>query len=163
MSAARASHALFPGTFDPLTAGHLDLVERASALFERVTIAVAQNPDKSGLFSVEERLTLIAGATTGLSNVECTAISGLVVHACEELGCGVIVRGARHGSDYDYELQMATTNRALTGIETIVLAPTAERLHISSTLVRQVASMGGDVSAFVPPNVLAALNERFSH
>lgn len=161
MSASNSTHALFPGTFDPFTLGHLDLVTRSSELFEQVTVAVASHPTKTGLFSVEERVQLIEEATAGIRGVQCVVISGLVVAACEDLGCDVIVRGARSGSDFDYEIQMANTNRELTGVETVIMAPSAARTHISSTLVRQVASMGGDVASFVPAGVLQALLLRF--
>jgi len=161
MSAPRTTHALFPGTFDPFTLGHLDLLTRAASLFDRVTVAVASHPSKQGLFSVEERVALIETACEGVEGVHCVAISGLVVAACEEFGCDAILRGARSGSDFDYEIQMANTNRELSGVETVILAPGAARTHISSTLVRQVASMGGDVSSFVPAGVLRALRERF--
>ncbi len=161
MSAHRTIHALFPGTFDPFTLGHLDLLARASRIFDRVTVAVASHPTKTGLFSPAERVSFIEEAAAGLERVGCIAITGLVVQACTELECDVIVRGARSGTDFDYETQMAHTNRELSGVETVILAPGATRTHISSTLVRQVASMGGDVSSFVPPGVLEALLKRF--
>ena len=161
--ASRASHALFPGTFDPVTLGHVDLVARAARLFGRVTVAVATHPTKEGFFNVEQRVQLLEESTADISGVSVVAISGLVVQACAEWNCDVSVRGVRSGTDFDYEIQMARTNRDLSdGVETVLLAPGPARAHISSTLVRQVASMGGDVSAFVPACVDRALEARFS-
>jgi pantetheine-phosphate adenylyltransferase len=156
-------HALFPGTFDPVTRGHLDLVRRARQLFGRVTIAVAHNPEKKTLFGPEERVELLRGATRELADVEVTLIDGLVVDACAKLGADVIVRGVRSGTDYDVEVDMARTNREmLPRIETVLLAPSPEHAHVSSTLVRQILALGGDASAFVPAGVARALKERRS-
>lgn len=158
---ARGHHVLFPGSFDPVTLGHLDLVRRAQALFGRVSVAVAHNPEKTGLFTTEERVNLFRGAVAGIPNVDVLAIEGLVVEAARSLGCDVIVRGVRSGTDFDYEISMARTNRALLpGVDTVLLAPPPEYAHISASLVRQIARLGGDVSSFVPPNVLHALEER---
>jgi pantetheine-phosphate adenylyltransferase len=155
-------HALFPGTFDPVTLGHLDIVRRAQALFGRVTVAVATNPEKHSLFDVEERLELLRLATAGLPGVAVVGFAGLVVDACRELGAEVVVRGVRSGTDCDYELQMARTNRAMApSVETVLLVPAPEHAHISSTLVRQIASLGGDASAFVPPPVAERLARRY--
>lgn len=155
-------HALFPGSFDPFTLGHLDLVGRAALLFDRVTIAVAQNADKKAVFTADERADLARAATAGLRGVDVVTIGGLVVDACARLECDVIVRGVRSGSELDYELSMARTNRALLArLDTVLLAPSATTAHISSTLVRQIAAFGGDVSAFVPQNVAAALLRKF--
>jgi pantetheine-phosphate adenylyltransferase len=158
---ARAHHALFPGSFDPVTLGHLDLVRRAQALFGHVTVAVAHHPDKPGLFSASERVRLFRGAVEGIPDVEVLEIEGLVVDAAARLACDVIVRGVRSGTDFDYEISMARTNRALLpGVDTVLLAPPPEYAHISASLVRQIARLGGDTSSFVPPNVLRALEER---
>ncbi|MBK7643563.1 MAG: pantetheine-phosphate adenylyltransferase [Planctomycetes bacterium] len=158
---ARGHHALFPGSFDPPTLGHLDLVRRAQTLFGRVSIAVARNPEKAGLFTSAERVQLFRGAVVGLAGVEVLEIDGLVVEAARSLGCDVIVRGVRSGTDFDYEISMARTNRALyAAADTVLLAPPPEYAHISASLVRQIARMGGDVSSFVPANVLHALEER---
>jgi len=155
-------HALFPGTFDPPTVGHLDLVERALALFDRVTIAIAYNPEKKTLFDVEERLELCRLATRALPAVGVVAIRGLVVQACRDLAAHVIVRGVRSGTDFDYEVQMARTNRQmLAEVDTILLAPAPEHAHVSSTLVRQIATLGGDYRPFVPPEIALALGRRF--
>jgi len=155
------SHALFPGTFDPVTLGHLDLVRRAAALFSRVTVAVARHPEKRELFSLERRLELLRQVLDGIPGVEVTALDGLVVAGCRQVGAGVVVRGARTAGDFEYEAQMARSNRAMAPeIETVVLASSAEHAHISSTLVRQVAEMGGDLAPFVPPAVARALASR---
>lgn len=163
MSAPSAvHHALFPGSFDPFTLGHLDLARRARALFGRVTIAVAANPDKHTLFDAKERVALARGAMRGLSGVDVVQIDGLVVQACQALDADVIVRGVRSGTDFDFEVQMARCNRDMRPtIETVLLVPAPAHAHISSTLVRQIASMGGDASPFVPPEVAEALRVRF--
>lgn len=156
------AHALFPGTFDPPTLGHLDLVVRATRLFGRVSVALAEHHAKQALFPAEERVALWRECLGGIEGAQVVRLRGLVVDACEELGCGVIVRGVRSGTDFDYEAQMAGTNRALRpAIETALLVTRPELSHISSTLVRQIASMGGDASALVPPPVAEALRARF--
>ncbi|HVS11911.1 MAG TPA: pantetheine-phosphate adenylyltransferase [Planctomycetota bacterium] len=156
-----ASHALFPGTFDPVTLGHLDLVRRAASLFSRVTVAVARHPEKRELLSLEQRLELLRQVLDGIPGVEVSVLDGLVVAGCRELGAGVVVRGARTAGDFEYEAQMARSNRAMAPeIETVLLASSAEHAHISSTLVRQVAEMGGDLAPFVPPAVARALSPR---
>jgi len=162
MSPAQAPrHALFPGTFDPVTLGHLELIQRALALFGRLTIAVAHNPGKTTLFGAEQRVELSREATQGLRGVEVVLIDGLVVQACESLAADVIVRGVRSGTDFDYEVQMARTNRKmLARIDPVLLAPSPENAHISSSLVREIALLGGDASSFVPPAVARALRER---
>lgn len=159
---ALARHALFPGTFDPPTLGHLDLVGRAARLFGRVTVGLAEHHSKEAFFGADERLALWRACLSGLEGADVVLLRGLVVDACRELGCQVIVRGVRSGSDFDYEAQMAGTNRALApAIETALLVTRPELAHISSTLVRQIASMGGDTSPLVPPPVAAALRARF--
>lgn len=160
------AHALFTGTFDPPTRGHLDLVERAARLFPRVTVGVAEHPTKAALFEAEERVELFARCVEELGavarRVQVTRIEGLVVQACETLGCSVLVRGVRSGTDFDYEAQMAATNRSmLPRIDTVLLASSPALAHLSSTLVRQVASLGGDVADLVPGPVAAALADRF--
>lgn len=158
MDAARPSHALVPGSYDPVTFGHLDLIRRAAALFERVTVAVATHPTKRELLSLEERLALLAEVTAELERVSVTRLEGLVVEGCRQLGANVIVRGARSALDFDYEAQMARANRALHGaVDTVLLPSSPEHVHVSSTLARQVAEMGGDLSAFVPPAVARML------
>jgi pantetheine-phosphate adenylyltransferase len=156
-----ASHALFPGTFDPPTRGHVDLVHRAARLFERVTVAVAAHPTKSPLFTVDERLALLRESLADLDNVSVASISGLVVTACEQLECDVIVRGIRGGTDLQYEAEMASTNRTMSPrVDTLLMTPAPELAQISSTLVRQIAGMGGDVTPFVPDVVARAIAAR---
>lgn len=160
--AAGARHALFPGTFDPFTLGHQDLVQRALRLFGRVTVGIALHPEKHHLFDRDERIALARGATRALEGVEVRAIDGLLVDACAALHCDVVVRGVRSGTDFDYEVQMARTNRQLLPtIDTVLLVPDPAIAHVSSTLVRQIASMRGDVSSFVPDGVARALRARF--
>jgi pantetheine-phosphate adenylyltransferase len=159
--AHRSLHALFPGTFDPVTHGHLDIVRRAAKLFDRVTVAVALHPSKQELLPVPERLALLREVTADIGGVDVVQIEGLVVHGCERLGATVIVRGVRSASDVDYELQMARTNHALAPtIETVLIASSPEHAHISSTLVRQVAEMGGDLTSFVPPAIVRRLRKK---
>ena len=161
-SAAPRLHALFPGTVDPVTLGHVDILERARKLFPRVTLAVASHPDKQHLFSLEERLELLERVTRGLDGVTVTALRGLVVRGCRELGADAIVRGLRTAGDLEYERQMALTNRVLLPeVETVFLLPAAQFANVSSTLVRQIARMGGDCSPFVPAVVVVALQQRF--
>jgi pantetheine-phosphate adenylyltransferase len=157
----RARHVLFPGTFDPVTLGHVDLVRRAAASFDRVTVAVATHPTKRGLFDVEERVALLHEVLAGFSNVSVTRLEGLVVDGCRAAGAGFILRGLRSAADVDYELAMARSNRALAPeVETVLLASSPAHAHISSTLVRQIAEMGGELRSFVPPAVARALRRR---
>lgn len=156
-------HALFPGTFDPFTLGHLDLVQRGAAIFEKLTVVVASHHSKHQLLDAPDRLELVRQAIAGIEGVEVVASRGLLVDSCEELGAEVILRGVRNGGDLDYELQMASANRAMRPrVDTVFLAPVPPYAYISSTLVRQIASMGGDVSSFVPPGVADALRRRFA-
>ena len=158
-------HVLFPGTFDPPTLGHLDLIRRASALFGRVTVALAEHPTKSSLFTTEERVALLRECIEGLEGVEGVAVArleGLVIEACEALGCDAIVRGVRSGTDFDYEARMAWTNRSmLERIDTVLLPASPAVAHITSTLVRQIAQMRGDTSKLVPGPVALLLRERY--
>ena len=157
----RPSHALFPGTFDPPTFGHLDLIRRGLSLFDHVTVAVAAHPSKQTSLSADERCALLESSTVDLDRVTVTRIEGLVVDAAEALGCNAILRGVRSGTDFDYEVTMARTNRELLPrIDTVLLVPDATHAHITSTLVRQIASLGGDVRAFVPEPVAVALERR---
>lgn len=157
-----ARHALFPGSFDPITRGHVDLVRRSARLFERVTVLVAAHDSKSGLFSLEERLELVQATLADVAGVAVAASSGLLVDACREHGAQVVVRGLRGATDLEYELQMAHTNSRLApGHETLFLAPSPELGYVSSSLVRQIARLGGDVAPFVSPPVLRALQQRF--
>jgi pantetheine-phosphate adenylyltransferase len=153
-----ATHVLFPGSFDPPTVGHVDLVRRAARLFARVSVGVAEHSQKQALFTLEERLALLKGVLAELDNVAVVRVPGLTVAAARELGCDALLRGLRHGGDFDYEGQMARTNRALApALDTVFLASASELGHVSSTFVRQIAQLGGDVSSFVPPAVAVAL------
>lgn len=157
-----ATHAVFPGTFDPPTLGHLDIVRRAAALFGRLTLALADHPTKSALFDADARIELLRRATAEIPGVSVVRLGGLLVEGCREVGATAIVRGVRCGTDFDYEVQMAHTNHELAPeVETVLLAPSPEVGHITSTLVRQIASLGGDVRPFVPTVVAEALRERF--
>lgn len=155
-------HVLFPGTFDPPTLGHLDLIRRASALFGRVTVALAEHPTKSSLFTTEERVALLRECIEGVEGVAVVRLEGLVIEACEALGCDAIVRGVRSGTDFDYEARMAWTNRSmLERIDTVLLPASPAVAHITSTLVRQIALMRGDTSKLVPGPVALLLRERY--
>jgi len=157
-----AVHALFPGTFDPPTLGHVDVLRRACRLFARVTVGVAEHPSKEPVLSVADRLALLARLAEPLGTVQVVPIEGLTVDACRAHGATAIVRGVRSGTDFDYEVQMARTNRQLaTSIDTVLLVPDPPFAHITSTLVRQIARMGGDLGGLVPAEVDAALRARF--
>ncbi|QDV08298.1 Phosphopantetheine adenylyltransferase [Planctomycetes bacterium Poly30] len=162
MSSAHERHAVFPGTFDPVTFGHLDLIQRAARLFDRLTVIVAAHHDKRHVLSVEERLELLRGATAGLEHVDIVALDGLLVNGARSLGATAIVRGIRSAADLEYERQLALTNRAMASdIETVLLLSSSQHAHVSSTLVRQIARLGGDLTPFVPPSVIDALAGRF--
>lgn len=150
--------AVYPGTFDPLTLGHLDLVRRASGIFETVIVAVARSERKSPLFSLEERVALAREQINDLPNVRVASFDGLLCDFVRSVDARVIVRGARAVSDFDYEFQMAGMNRRLMPtVETVFLTPAAEYQFVSGTFVREVALMGGDVTSFVSPVVAEAL------
>jgi pantetheine-phosphate adenylyltransferase len=154
--------AICAGTYDPLTMGHLDVIERASRIFPRVVIAVATNPGKNPLFTLEERIDLISSSTAHLDGVEVDSFDGLLVDFAESKDVRVIVRGLRAFSDFEYEFQMALTNRKLKPrLETIFLMPKQDYSYVSSSNVREVARLGGDITQFVPPPVQAALEARF--
>lgn len=142
--------AICPGSFDPVTFGHLDVITRAAGLFDEVVVAVGRNSAKNYLFDAGERVELLQAATSGLPGVRVTELSGLLVDFCREQGAGVVVKGLRFASDFDFELQMAHLNHALSGLETVLLPSSARWATLSSTMIREVASLGGDVSQFVP-------------
>ncbi len=153
--------AMYPGTFDPITLGHEDLVRRACRLFDKVVIAIAANPSKEPMFSVEERVDLAEVALADFQNVEVMGYEGLTVEFALAHDLQVIVRGLRAISDFEYEFQLANMNRHLTEeVETAFLTPTEKYTYISSSLVREIASMGGDISEFVSPGVRKALLDR---
>jgi len=155
--------AMYPGTFDPITLGHEDLVRRASTLFDRVVVAIADNPgSKAPLFTTEERVEMAKNALAEIDNVEVTGYAGLTVDFAQEHNLRVIIRGLRAVSDFEYEFQLANMNRHLTDdVETAFLTPTEKYMFISSSLVREVAQLGGDVSKFVSPKVRDALLKRY--
>ena len=156
------AHTLFPGSFDPFTTGHLDLAARAATLFGKVTVGIGRHATRDPMFSLDDRIEMASEALRGIEGVEVTAFAGLLVDAAKEIGASCVLRGVRASSDYDYEAQMARTNADLSpGFETVFLAPSKDTAHLSATLVRQIASMGGDVSGFVPACVQRALKERF--
>jgi pantetheine-phosphate adenylyltransferase len=155
--------ALFPGSFDPFTNGHLDLARRAAAVFDKVFVAVAVNPAKQGLFTPEERVQLIQRSVTGLAGVRVMHFGGLVVDCAEQVGAQVIIRGLRAVSDFEFEFQMALMNRRLRpGLEIAFLMPSQEYTYLNSTLVKEVARHGGRIRGLVPPMVEKALLERFA-
>lgn len=155
--------AIYPGTFDPITNGHSDLVDRASRLFDKVIVAIAANSSKTPFFSLDERIAFAQSALSGFDNVEVRGFDTLLVNFARDCGANVVLRGLRAVSDFEYEFQLANMNRNLDPeIETLFLTPSEKFSYISSSLVREIASLGGDVSGFVPENVGAALNARFS-
>ena len=153
--------AIYAGTFDPMTMGHLDVVERAARIFPELIVAVAAVTGKSTLFSQKKRVELVRKSVLGLSNVTVTSFDGLLVEYARSQGAGVLIRGLRAFSDFEYEFQMALTNRRLApDIETLFLMPKQDYSFLSSTNVKQVASLGGDVSEFVPAAVAKALADK---
>ncbi|WP_084105333.1 pantetheine-phosphate adenylyltransferase [Demequina sp. NBRC 110056] len=149
--------AVLPGTFDPVTLGHLDIARRARALFDEVIVAVAHNSTKAPLLSVDERVALARAATSDLDGVSVEFVDGLLVDFCVRRGAGAIVKGLRGGADYDYERPMALMNRSLTGVETVFITGDNALSHVASSLVRDVARHGGDISAYVPDGVADAV------
>lgn len=150
--------ALYPGTFDPATLGHVDLIRRAARLFDGVIVAVAENSEKSPLFSLQERVGLIEQVVSGLDNVRVIGFNNLLIDCVREYKANTILRGLRAVSDFEYEFQLASMNRHLDpDVETTFLTPAESYAFLSSTLIKEVASLGGDVSEFVPPEVMQAL------
>lgn len=155
--------ALYPGTFDPVTNGHTDLVRRATRLFDQVVVAVAAHPKKTPLFDLEERVALASAVLSEFENVKVIGFSNLLVDCVREQGASVILRGLRAVSDFEYEFQMAGMNRHLApDIETVFMTPADHVMLISASLVKEIAALGGSVSEFVEPRVEAALAEKFS-
>lgn len=155
--------ALYAGTFDPVTYGHVDVVRRAAALFDKVIVGVSVNPRKTPLFSQEERAEMLREACAQFPNVEVAVVPGLVVEFARQVGAGVIVRGLRAVSDFEFELQMASTNRALAPeVETVFFTPAPQYHYLSASIVAEIAQFGGEVDEFVPPNVAGKLKERFA-
>jgi len=154
--------AVCPGSFDPVTNGHIDIFRRAARLFDEVVVATGTNVSKSRLFGPEERMEMLREATADLPNVRVAGFTGLIVDFCREIDAVAIVKGIRGSTDYDYELPMAQMNVHLTGVETVFLPGATGNVFVSSSLIKEVAAFGGDVSAFVPPFVLAALAEKIT-
>ncbi|MEV7179510.1 pantetheine-phosphate adenylyltransferase [Kitasatospora sp. NPDC093679] len=154
--------AVCPGSFDPITNGHLDIIERASRLYDVVHVAVLINKNKQGMFTVEERIGLIEETTAKLGNVKVESHNGLLVDFCKERGIPAIIKGLRAVSDFDYELQMAQMNHGLSGVETLFVPTSPTYSFLSSTLVKEVASLGGDVSHLLPEAVHRRLVDRIA-
>jgi len=154
--------AVYPGTFDPLTRGHEDLVRRGAQLFDQVIVGVAERREKSPQFSLAERIAMAQEVLSEYANVKVMGFSGLLMHFVEEQGANVVLRGLRAVSDFEYEFQLAGMNRVIyPQVETLFLTPGEEFMFISSSMVREIASLGGDVSRFVHPLIQARLNEKF--
>ena len=154
---------VYPGTFDPITNGHIDLVERAARLFDKVVIGIASSQRKSPLFSIDERVQLASDALTHVPNIEIIGFDYLLVNFVSDCKADAIMRGLRAVSDFEYEFQLANMNRALSpDIESIFLTPAERFSYISSSLVREISSLDGDVSKFAPANVVEALEKKFS-
>src|SRR4051812_31029129 len=155
--------AVYAGSFDPMTFGHLDLIERASKLFGQVIIAIGKHPTKSPLFSFQERVDLLHEATKDFPGVRIDSFEGLLIHYCERVGARVIVRGLRAATDFEYELQIAHANADMVpGVDTIFLPTRTNYGFVSASLVREIASHGGDVSHYAPAHVCEALKAKFT-
>ena len=153
--------AIYPGTFDPITNGHLDLIKRAAMLFDRIIVAVANNPHKHPLFSLEERMRLVKETVQDFENVDVETFDGLLVEYAEKRGATAAIRGLRAVSDFEYEFQMALMNRKLMPkLETVFLMPSEEYTYINSTIVKEVARLGGKVEEFLPQRVAEALKAK---
>ncbi|MET9316495.1 pantetheine-phosphate adenylyltransferase [Kribbella sp. NPDC003505] len=151
------ARAVFPGTFDPPTVGHLDIVTRAAAAFDELIVATGVNQSKNRMFGPQERIEMLTELVAPFPNVRVGGFEGLLVDYCRAEGAGVIVKGLRSAADYDYELQMAQLNRRMTGVDTFFLPTAPENAFISSSWVKEIARLGGDVSTFVTPAVHARL------
>ena len=160
--ASKVRRAVCPGSYDPVTNGHVDVVARAATLFDEIVVAVLYNPAKRGTFAIEERLSLLEESLADVPNLRVEAFADrLLVDVCRDLGASAIVKGLRGGTDFAYELPMARMNKHLTGIETVFLPGDPRFEHVSSSLVKEVAKYGGDVTGLVPEAVLAAMTRQF--
>jgi len=158
----RTQTVVYPGTFDPITNGHIDLVERAARLFDRVVVAIAESQKKQPLFNLAERVELSQQSLLHLENVEVCGFSGLLTDFVTEQGSNCVLRGLRAVADFEYEFQLANMNRAIKpDFESVFLTPAEDLAYISSSLVREIASLGGDITPFVAPAVAAALEQKF--
>lgn len=156
------SRCVCPGSYDPVTNGHLDVFERASRLFDEVVVGLLVNPSKKGLFTIDERLEMLRDVTKGLDNVTVESAEGLLVDFCQARDISAVVKGLRAVTDFDYELQMAQMNHRLTGLDTLFVATNPDWSFLSSSLIKEVAMYGGDVSGLVPESVLSRLRQRLS-
>ncbi len=164
VTSQRARVAVYPGTFDPITNGHIDLASRAAPLFDRLVVAVADSSNKGPAFDIDRRIELARAALADVPNIEVRGFASLLADFVEEIGAGVILRGLRAVSDFEYEFQLASMNRHLIpAAETLFLTPAEQYSFISSSLVREIARLGGDVSGFVHPAVQKALRQRYSN
>ena len=154
--------AVYPGVFDPVTLGHMDIIRRGAGLFDRLIVAVAVNPEKRSFFTLEERIALVREAALDVPHVTVDSYHGLTVEFVARHGASVILRGLRQHSDFEYEYQLALTNRTISGVETVFVMADEKVAFISSRLVREVAGLGGDVSPFVPANVVKALRKKLA-
>ena len=157
-----STRALYPGTFDPITNGHIDITTRAAKLFDSVVIAIASSEKKSPLFSLEQRIALANESLGHLDNVEVVGFNVLLTHFAQEQSANIIIRGIRSVTDFEYEFQLAYMNRKLSGnVETVFLTPSENLSYVSSSLIREIASLDGDITPFVPEPVALALAEKF--
>ena len=154
--------AVCPGSFDPPTNGHLDIIGRAAALFDEVTVMIAYNGSKAGLFTVDERIEMLHEVTAAWPNVVVDSYSGLLVDFCRDRGIPAVVKGLRAVSDFDYELQMAQMNQQLSGVDTLFMSTSPEWSFVASSLVKEIATFGGDVAHLLPPAVHERLMERIA-
>ncbi len=156
--------AIYPGTFDPPTNGHLDLIQRGSKIFDHMVVAILRNSAKNPLFTVEERVEMLKEVTAGIDNVSVATFNGLMVEFARQQGASAVLRGIRATSDYEFEFQMALMNRRLAPeIETVFLQPAGRYSFVSSRLIKEVVSLDGDVTGLLPPNVLKRLRARLNH
>ncbi|MFL0578511.1 pantetheine-phosphate adenylyltransferase [Dietzia sp. 179-F 9C3 NHS] len=151
-----------PGSFDPVTLGHLDIVRRAAELFDDVIVCVVANPNKQGTFTIDERTAMIEEVCGGIPGVRVDSFYGLLVDYCRDVGATAVVKGLRDSTDYDYELPMAHMNRSISGVDTVFLPTRSDLSFVSSSLCREVTRLGGDVSHLLPPPVAEALRERLT-
>ena len=154
--------AVCPGSFDPITLGHLNIITRAARVFDEVIVAVGRNSTKNYLFEFDQRLQLVEDAVEGMANVRAESIQGLLTDFCTQQHASVIVKGVRFGSDFDYELQMAQMNHGLTGVETLFISTNPLYSYLSSSLVKEVATYGGDVQGLLPDEVLTKMNAKLA-
>ena len=160
MASHNIRRGVFPGTFDPITNGHLDIIRRGAGLFDELVVAVGENPEKASLLDQAERVEIIRGVVRDLPNVRVEPFGGLTVQFARKIGAAAILRGIRNSSDLQFEFQVALTNRVVAGIETVFIMTSTEYAFTSSSLIKQIARMGGDVSALVPPEVLSHIQAR---